>query len=212
MIISVGDSNDDGTGPKMFSRSGKSTNSQFLAFCNAKRKQLNIRVEDGAEPASELADFDQMANDKKPKNIKDVMRKLEEEERERIAKQRADKKAISGPSDKDQVLNFKPIDLLKEPNFRRQVQSCFSSTTRADWQNAHASKTKPPEVGKYKPKYNLVYTKEKAASVAKEHSCVGAIRKQQRNEQQTCVCLRAIKGLNQATGPAVNRHMSAAEK
>jgi hypothetical protein len=94
------------------------------------------------------------------------------------------------------LLNFKPIDLLKESQFRRTVQSCFSSTTRDDWQQAHASKTLPPDVGKYKPKYNYVWSQEKEAAVRQEHSEIGTIRKKTKQEQQTCVCLRAVKGLN----------------
>ena len=45
------------------------------------------------------------------------------------------------------------MDLLKDKNTRRKVTSSFNATSRDAWQDAHASKTGPPDVGKYKPKY-----------------------------------------------------------
>lgn len=71
---------------------------------------------------------------------------------------------------------FKPIDLLKDVEFRKQVQSAFKSTTREQWNQARVSKTQPPEVGKYKPKYNQLDNNLKAAAIHKEHSHTGKTR------------------------------------
>ena len=49
--------------------------------------------------------------------------------------------------------NLKPIDLLKDLEFRRSVLPAFKSTTREQWISSHASKTMPPDVGKYTPLY-----------------------------------------------------------
>ena len=80
------------------------------------------------------------------------MRQLADEEQERQEKIKADRYAMVNLIDKDRTM--KPIDLLKNSQFRRQVQCSFNSTTRANWQQAHASKTNPPRVGKYRPNYS----------------------------------------------------------
>ena len=49
------------------------------------------------------------------------------------------------------------MDLLKDKNTRRKVTSSFNATSRDAWQDAHASKTGPPDVGKYKPKYGQIW-------------------------------------------------------
>jgi hypothetical protein len=122
MIISLGEGNDygDGTGLKMFSRSGKSTTSQYLAFCNATKKQHTIPVDEADEFGSN-EDLDQYVGEKKPSNIQDVMRKLADEERARNAKEKAEKKTMSGTHDKSKLSGFRPIDMLKDTQFRRQV-------------------------------------------------------------------------------------------
>ena len=45
------------------------------------------------------------------------------------------------------------FEMLKDSKFRRNITSSFNATSRNAWQEAHASKTGPPDVGKYKPKY-----------------------------------------------------------
>ena len=49
------------------------------------------------------------------------------------------------------------MDMLKDKRFRSRITSSFNATSRDAWQEAHASKTRPPDVGKYKPKYNSVW-------------------------------------------------------
>ncbi len=92
--------------------------------------------------------------------------------------------------------SFKPIDLLQDLEFRRGVQPAFKSTTRNHWQEAHASKTNPPDVGKYTPRYDVLDSDKKATSFVKEHDPEGANNIKQRNEQLTHVCLQQIKRLN----------------
>jgi hypothetical protein len=43
--------------------------------------------------------------------------------------------------------------------------SSFNATSRDAWQIAHASRTNPPEVAKYKPKTSVIYAKEKATII-----------------------------------------------
>jgi hypothetical protein len=60
------------------------------------------------------------------------MKLLADQERVRLAKEHQEKKAMNGYT-KDKGDDFKPIDLLKDKNFRRTVQGCFKSTSRNDW-------------------------------------------------------------------------------
>ena len=54
----------------------------------------------------------------------------------------------------------------------------------------------PPEVGKYKPKFNQVETDQKIAVIRDIHPNVGELRKVVQGEQQAHVCLKVVKGLN----------------
>lgn len=78
---------------------------------------------------------------------------------------------------------FDPIVLLKDVDIRRKVQGAFKSTTREAWNQAHSSKTKPPEVGKYKPKYDQIETDLKAITIRDIQPNVGEQRKKLRGEQ-----------------------------
>ena len=60
-----------------------------------------------------------------------------------------------------------PISLLQDKEFRKKVTSSFSATTRENWQLANASKTNPPAVGKYTPKFELVKNAPHAAVIRK---------------------------------------------
>lgn len=99
-------------------------------------------------------------------------------------------------SKKDVSMAFSPIDLLKDLEFRRGVQPAFKSTTRNNWQEAHASKTNPPDVGKYTPKYDALDTDQKATVFVKEHDQQGVKNIIERETQHTHVCLQQIKRLN----------------
>jgi hypothetical protein len=96
------------------------------------------------------------------------MQKIADEEKQRI-KNEKNKKRSMHQSKKDVSKAFSPIDLLKDLEFRRGVQPAFKSTTRNNWQVAHASKTNPPDVGKYTPKYDALDSDQKATVFVKEH-------------------------------------------
>jgi hypothetical protein len=61
---------------------------------------------------------------------------------------------------------------------------------------AHASKTSPPDVGKYTPVYKQLDSDKKEAKIRDEHQHIGQQRIFEKEEQQTHVCLKQIKGLN----------------
>ena len=67
----------------------------------------------------------------------------------------------------------KPIDFLKDVEFRRNVSGAFKSTTREQWQNSHSNKTNPPEVGKYNPLYKQLDADKKAVSIPNEPKHLG---------------------------------------
>lgn len=69
--------------------------------------------------------------------------------------------------------SVKPIELLKDVEFRKGVQPAFKSTTRDAWQTSHASKTNPPDVGKYTPQYRQLDPDLKSAVVRDEHLHLG---------------------------------------
>lgn len=94
---------------------------------------------------------------------------------------------------------FNPVDLLKELDIRKQVSVSFKSTSREQWQQAHASKTNPPEVGKYNLKFNQVDAEDKIAVIRDDHPSVGKERIYKREDEHLHVCLKAIKGLNYPT-------------
>jgi len=48
---------------------------------------------------------------------------------------------------------LRPIDFLKDTEFRRSVQPAFKSSTREALLQVNSSKTAPPDVGKYTPRY-----------------------------------------------------------
>ena len=69
--------------------------------------------------------------------------------------------------------SVKPIELLKDVEFRKGVQPAFKSTSREQWQTSHASKTNPPDVGKYTPQYRQLDPDLKSAVVRDEHLHLG---------------------------------------
>lgn len=91
---------------------------------------------------------------------------------------------------------FDPFVLLKDIEVRKKVQGAFKSTTREAWQSAHSSKTMPPEVGKYKPKFSQIESDKKVAKIRNIKPNVGEQHIAARDEQHTHVCLKVVKGLN----------------
>jgi len=89
-----------------------------------------------------------------------------------------------------------PFDLLADKDFRREVTSSFCSTSREAWQQAHASRTDPPDFGKYKPKFDTVWKFKKEAVIRNEVENEGAKRVHQRQWQQNTVCDKVIRSIN----------------
>lgn len=110
------------------------------------------------------------------------MRLLADEERLRATRERNEKKGFIAAMAREKRGSFKPIDLLKDAGFRRTVQSCFKSSTRDGRNIAFASHTNPPEVGKYKPKNDIIWRKPKAAKMEREHSHLGSRRLTMKHE------------------------------
>lgn len=62
----------------------------------------------------------------------------------------------------------------------RQKSASFTATSRDAWATSHASKTNPPDVGKYKPKYSQVEPKGLSAEIRAQPKNEGADRIMQR--------------------------------
>ena len=79
---------------------------------------------------------------------------------------------------------FIPFDLAKDKEHRRTISSSFNATSRDAWQHAHANKTNPPEVGKYKPKTQVIWAKPRATDIRKTPPNEGYERKMRKGLQQ----------------------------
>ena len=75
------------------------------------------------------------------------------------------------------------FELLKDKKFRRNITSSFNASSRNAWQDAHASKTNPPDVGKYKPKFNQIWAPINAPVMRETPPNDGIIRKERKEEQ-----------------------------
>ena len=149
MILTVQDDYDKekGTTLPMFSRAGKSTVSQYLVFNNApgNRKEFDIRRGGTTE---EDDDFELMMGGDKKIDLHKEMAAIQETTKKHGSQS-------TGP--RSRVRMHEGMDMLKDKRFRSRITSSFNATSRDAWQEAHASKTRPPDVGKYKPKYNSVW-------------------------------------------------------
>jgi hypothetical protein len=72
----------------------------------------------------------------------------------------------------------------------------FKSTTREQWASARESKTKPPDVGKYNPRFKHLDADQKKVAIPVEHKHLGSMRIAEKEEQQTNVCLKSFKDMN----------------
>lgn len=124
--------------------------------------------------------------DSQPKNIAIQMMMITQEAEEQDRKQR-------------QARNWKPqnmttpLSLLQNKEFRKTVTSSFSSTTRENWQQANASKTNPPAVGKYTPKYDAIKNKPQEAVIRDIKFNEGADRVSRKNMESNRICGRMFK-------------------
>ena len=91
--------------------------------------------------------------------------------------------SVQSRNKKSKSGQFTPFDLVQDPVHRRTVSSSFNATSRDAWQKAHASRTNPPEVGKYKPKTTAVWAKSKATQIIETPPNYGEERKMAKNLQ-----------------------------
>lgn len=61
-------------------------------------------------------------------------------------------------------------------NFEKKKTSSFLATARDAWQQAHASKTNPPDGNKFNPKYSVVWEQSPTAHMHKQPKNLGTQR------------------------------------
>lgn len=128
MILSTKDDcNKDGSDLPMFSRSGKSTISSYLAFSQHTKKPV---IEKPIDPLEQ--NLQQLANDDlglvlgdKAFNVKASMQKIADDVKRKAYEAKIKKRSF-GPNAKDYMKpqpegTVKPIDFLKNVEFRRNV-------------------------------------------------------------------------------------------
>ena len=79
--------------------------------------------------------------------------------------------------------------------------SSFSATSREAWIKSHASKTNPPDVGKYKPKFNQVEKKELYTAIIAPQKNMGQERILNRELQHTHFCDKVLHVINDKKHP-----------
>lgn len=72
----------------------------------------------------------------------------------------------------------------------------FKSQTRDTYDQAHASKTQPPDALIYNPGYSQIVPKVKTTKMVKQPEQIAKQRIQMIEAQRAHVCLKSIKGLN----------------
>ena len=165
MIISLKEDFDKelGTSLPMISRAGKSTIPEHLCFSNApgNKKEFTFSRKD----EQENDDFTILIGQRKPSDMQTEMAKIAETENQN-RKQMTGQKGAKGHSKSKSLgrrargLGYIPWNQKYKDEYTtlntRQKSSCFITSSRDAWARAHASKTNPPEVGKYKPRYSQV--------------------------------------------------------
>ena len=129
-------------------------------------------------------------------NINMMMQQIAEDEKNERAQSKLRKRSY-GPGgcglaqieavNSGQVKNtnlkpIKPIDFLKDVEFRRNVMGAFKTTTREKHYKATESKTLPPAVGKYKPCYDQTESLAKPVHIMQEHAHIGLQRIHEREK------------------------------
>ena len=85
--------------------------------------------------------------------------------------------------------------MLKYVNVRRHVTSSFKAVTRDAWDETHASKSRAPELGRYRPKHQVVDRMPDQAAIREEHRHIGRERIQEKLKQQSHFCERVVKAV-----------------
>ena len=89
----------------------------------------------------------------------------------------------------------------------RHKSSSFNATSRDAWATAHASKTNPPDVGKYKPKFNQVEKIAPQTQIIKEPRNFGAERILTRDLQHTFFDEKLLRSLNDRRHPGKRKYV-----
>ena len=82
------------------------------------------------------------------------------------------------------------------PISNRGKSSSFCATSRDLWQQSHASKTNPPEVGKYKPRFSQVEKIAQQPHINVPKINYGAERIAERDNQKQHWCEHILKNIN----------------
>ena len=88
------------------------------------------------------------------------------------------------------------MDYLQSPEFRRKVSTAFKAQTRTGWSTAHESRTKPPCVGHYNPKFSRVDRNYQTATIHKTHENLGEAPLKEKAMAQTQVCFKSMRLMN----------------
>lgn len=195
-----------GTSLPMISRAGKSTIPQHLCFNNAvgnkKEFQFSKKEEDDNNKEINL-----LIGDKKAQHLNKEMDKIDVTEKQ-LGKDMMYSKytsQVQARNKKSKSGQFVPFDLLAtNPTHRRTISSSFNATSRDAWQSAHASKTNPPEVGKYKPKTESVWPDQRIYRIMETPPNEGKERKLRKGLQQVNCCERLF--MNMDPEKAVRSH------
>lgn len=154
----------------MFSRSGKNTNSQFLAFSKSKRHingQRSKIEDDEVELGQEIDDEDPFSERQcmNKSYIASIMKQIAEQEKKDYQSKQLSKRIqnLSIGSDGTKVID--PIELLKNVEIRREAQSSFKSVTR-DQRNQvlKANVTQGADIA-YRVKYDQLEPTKKAVTI-----------------------------------------------
>ena len=213
MIISLKEDFDRelGTSLPMISRAGKSTIPQHLCFNNApgNKKEFNFTKKDEAQND----DFSLLLGDKQKTDLKTEMQKIAEAERR---KSQGQKRNMAGHSQGGPVRTtggfFIPFDQKKkrDDHSSKIKSSSFAATSRDAWATSHASKTNPPEVGKYKPKFSQVEHAGLETVIRKPKVNIGKERIEQRDLQHS-LCFsnqnKFLKMLCHSKNPGKRKHV-----
>mgnify|MGYP000055953127 CR=1 FL=1 len=203
MIISLKEDFDRelGTSLPMISRAGKSTIPQHLCFNNApgNRKEFNFTKKD---EDSKGDDFSLLLGDKKQTDLATEMTKITEQERKKShgRNSRAAQKSTMAPAHMRSRTTggfFVPFDLQEEAKKKgHQKSSSFYATSREQWETSHASKTNPPDVGKYKPKFSQVERSAHELTIRPPPFNFGTERIGHRELQHSTFCEKIIHDLS----------------
>jgi hypothetical protein len=87
---------------------------------------------------------------------------------------------------------------------RKECDSSFKSTNRDDRITAFASKTNPPPVGKYTPRYNQIDAAFRKTEYLPEKENEGFLRKREMNLKTMHICPHTIRVIEDWAGKKIS--------